>query len=132
MAKKQTPAPTPEAKDKGFYAEYQHGTRKCPKCNHYTKGPKAPKCLNPDCGYDFPPTTPKDKGSGASVQPAIGGLNLANALKQADKVKQFVVTHGGYEKAKELLFDIQTIADDCGCLSQLSQAIATLEVWDKK
>ncbi|MGO9114769.1 MAG: hypothetical protein ACLP9L_36595, partial [Thermoguttaceae bacterium] len=116
-----------------FFDKYQAGTRKCKYCGKYTNSPKAPKCKNPACGKDFPPLGSKEKAvKGATIQPVSGFVGLNDVLLKADKVKQFVSKQDGYEKAKKVVAEFETLLNDCGGIAQLKGAMITLEGWEKK
>ena len=128
MAKKQTPPET----EKDFFDEYKAGTRKCVHCLKYTKGPKAPKCKNPACGKDFPPLAQTEKAVKGANPPAMPSVGLSDALKQADKVKEFVGEHGGYDEAMQVVDAFDSLIKDCGGIAQLKGAITTLKKWENK
>ena len=123
MAKKKDPAPATEDK---VFDVYHPGTRKCSKCGKYSTNPKAPKCLNPDCGADFPPLNKKDKATKGAIAVQSGGVK--DAFSMLEKIAGFVAK---YPDPDAVLADVEAIYNLCGSFADVKQGVALAKTYGK-
>ena len=123
MAKKETATKYPDQNnlDKIADTRPKAGWKPCSKCDKWIKGPNTPKCYH--CGHDFPKPATK-VGRPATKQAGIG-----DTLTLLDKIKTFIKSKGGTEKATATVTELETLIDDCGSVDELKQAIETLGKW---
>jgi hypothetical protein len=101
------------------------GWKQCKKCGKWSKGPKAPACLNAACGAPFPTS----QAAKSPSRPAGKSQGFGDTLETLKQVKGFVDKQGGYEKASQAVRELMSLIDACGSAEELLSGIETLKGW---
>jgi hypothetical protein len=129
MAKKKETAkstPVNPNADKIADAKPSAGWKQCKSCHKWVKGLKTKTCYA--CGDPF-----IFKGKGAKPTPATTTDAVKSVGKTFDtmkKVKHFIGKCQGYDNAKDIVSEFESLIQDCGSIGDLKKMIVGLEEWD--